>query len=523
MDLSGTETVFTMVLATRLKAWSGVSDLIIGDAKRSRLEECKIPITPCPDGSIPWIIGLLIMKKKGKRKLNKRKQRVLARHLEAINLYAAGIDVGSEAHYVAVPEGLDDEPVRHFGCFTADLDRLADWLVRIGIQTVVMESTGVYWIPLFEVLEERGLEVLLVNARHVKNVSGRKTDVLDCQWLQQLHTFGLLSGAFRPPEHVCALRSYMRQRQTLTGNCASHIQHMQKALRLMNLLLDNVVSDVAGMTGLRIIRAIVAGERDGTRLAAYRDGRCKRSEEEIAQSLQGHYRDEHVFSLTQALELFDIYQDKITACDQMIERQLNQFEDQADEADYEPNPSNRKYRNGLNFDVSRSLFRMTGIDLTRIDGICEMTTLKVLSETGIDMSPWKSSKQFCSWLALSPGSKISGGKVLSSKTVSSANRAAAAFRMAAYTLSNSKSALGAYYRRMRSKLGAPKAITATAHKLARLFYSMLKNGTEYVDQGQDYYDKQYKERTLRNLRKRAASLGYTLTETTDDLPIPSMS
>ncbi len=420
-------------------------------------------------------------------KKQRKSKSLIAKHLQAVNLYAAGIDVGSEHHFVAVPEALDEESVQNFGCFTGDLNRLADWLIRIGIQTVVMESTGVYWIPLYEVLEERGLEVLLVNAKHVKNVPGRKTDVLDCQWLQQLHTFGLLKGAFRPPEEICALRSMMRQRDKLTETNASNIQHLQKALRLMNLLLDNVVSDVAGVTGLRIIRAIVAGERDGKTLAAYRDGRCKRSEKEIAQSLEGHYREEHVFALTQALELFDFYLEKISECDQMIERQLDRFECKADSgADIKS--VIRGDRRGLNFQAGQSLYRMTGVDLTRLDGISEMTALKVLSETGIDMSPWKTEKHFCSWMTLSPGSRKSGVKVLSSKTVPSANRAAAALRMAAYTLSNSKSALGAYYRRMRSRLGAPKAITATAHKLARLIYRMLKYGTEYVDQGQDYYE-----------------------------------
>jgi len=215
---------------------------------------------------------------------------------------------------VAVPEGLDDQTVRSFACFTADLNQMADWLVRIGIQTVVMESTGVYWIPVFELLEERGLQVLLVNARHVKNVSGRKSDILDCQWLQQLHTYGLLQGAFRPPEQVCALRAYLRHRETLIRYASSHVQHMQKALRQMNLLLDNVVSDITGQTGMRIIRAIVAGERDAHQLAQHRDFRCKRSVETIAKSLEGHYRDEHLFALSQALELYDIYQEKRRAC-----------------------------------------------------------------------------------------------------------------------------------------------------------------------------------------------------------------
>ena len=452
------------------------------------------------------------MKHKTTKKVTPKRAKVrLGKHLEQINLYAAGIDVGAFNHYVAVPEGLDDQTVRTFACFTADLNQMADWLVRIGIQTVVMESTGVYWIPVFEILEERGLQVLLVNARHVKNVAGRKSDVLDCQWLQQLHTYGLLEGAFRPPEQVCALRAYLRQRETLIRYASSHTQHMQKALRQMNLLLDNVVSDITGKTGMQIIRAILAGERDAHKLAQYRDHRCKRSVETIAKSLEGHYREEHLFALSQAVELYDIYQEKLRACDLAIEQQLDTFDAQADPA-HLPAPAKHRYKRGnaLAFDVRTQLYRITGVDLTRIDGIDETTALKFLAETGTDMSRWKTEKHFASWLGLSPGNKISGGKVLNSKTKPSANRAAAALRMAAFTLSNSKSALGAFYRRQRTRLGAPKAITATAHKLARLIYSMLKHGTEYVDRGQEYYEQQYRERVINNLRRRAAQFGFEL-------------
>ena len=440
----------------------------------------------------------------------------LTKHLEQINLYAAGIDIGSETHFVAVPDGLDDQPVRSFSCFTGDLERMADWLVEIGIQTVVMESTGVYWIPAFEILEERGLEVLLVNARHVKNVTGRKSDVQDCQWMQQLHTYGLLSGAFRPPEQVCALRSYLRHRAGLISSCASHIQHIQKALRQMNLLLDNVVRDITGKTGMTIVRAIIAGEHDPYKLATHRDPRCKNSEEVIAKSLKGHYRDEHLFTLKQAVELYDFYQEKIHICDQAIERQLQAFDGQADPTDLPPPAKNKKQKQGntLAFDVRGQLYRMTGVDLTRIDGIEANTALKVLSEIGTDMSCWQTEKHFSSWLGLSPGNKISGGKVLKSKTKPSANRAAAALRMAAMTLTKSKSALGAYYRRMRTRLGSPKAITATAHKLARLIYSLLKHGAEFTDQGQDYYEQQYRKRAVRNLRKRAQNLGFELVSNT---------
>ncbi len=437
----------------------------------------------------------------------------LTKHLEQINLYAAGIDIGSESHYVAIPEGLDDETVRCFSSNTGDLERLADWLVKIGIQTVAMESTGIYWIPLFETLEERGLEVLLVNARHVKNVSGRKTDVLDCQWIQQLHTYGLLAGAFRPPEQITALRAYMRQRETLIRYASSHIQHMQKALRLMNLLLDNVVTDITGKTGMTIIRAILKGEHDPSILADYRDHRCKKSEQEIAQSLQGHYREEHLFALRQSVELYDTYIAKIQACDEAIEHQLNGFDTQADPAAL--GKGKRRGGNPPNFDVRGELYRMSGVDLTAIDGISDVTALQVLSEIGTDMSRWRTEKHFSSWLGLSPGNKVSGGKILNSKTKPTTNRAAAALRIAALALANSKSALGAYYRRMRARHGAPKAITATAHKLARIIYSMLKYGTEYVDQGQDYYEQRYQDRVMRNLKRRAAQMGFTLIPSPD--------
>ena len=430
----------------------------------------------------------------------------LTQHLEQINLYAAGIDIGSEHHYVAVSEGLDDEPVRNFSCFTGDLEKMADWIVRIGIQTVAMESTGIYWIPAFEILEERGLKVLLVNARHVKNVSGRKTDVLDCQWLQQLHTYGLLEGAFRPEDDIVGFRAYVRQRGTLVRYASSHIQHMQKAMRQMNLLLDNVVTDITEKTGMAIIRAILNGQRNPEQLSDYRDRRCKKSVQEIARSLHGHYRDEHLFALRQSVELYDIYIMKIQACDEAIEQQLKRLEGRRYSTQLTKGKGS-KPANTPAFNVRNELYRMSGVDITRIDGISEITALKVLSETGVDMMRWKSQKHFASWLGLSPGNKVSGGKILNSKTKRTTNRAAAALRMAAFTLSNSKSALGAYYRRMRSRHGSPKAITATAHKLARLIYSMLTNGTEYVDQGQDYYERQYQDRVLKNLKRTAKKWG----------------
>ena len=441
-------------------------------------------------------------------KNNKRSKRI-SKHLEHVNLFAAGIDIGSQSHYVSVPDDLSRAPVREFSCFTADLNRMADWLVEIGIQTVAMESTGVYWIPIYEILEERGLIVLLVNSRHIKNVPGRKTDVLDCQWIQQLHTYGLLEGAFRPDDEIVTLRSYMRQRETLGQQVSDQIRRMQKALRQMNLLLDNVVSDIDGLTGMKIIRAILEGERDPIVLAKYRHGRCQKDEKTIAASLQGHYREEHLFALRQSVELYDIFQSKIVDCDKAIQAQLDKMDTKGNKKDLPPSKKTNN-KNTPKFDVRGELYRITGVDLTRINGLNENSILKILSETGIDISSWPTEKHFCSWLTLCPGNKVTGGKILSGKTTPSANRAAAAFRLAAFGLLNSKSALGAYCRRQRTRLGAPKAITATAHKLARTFYSMLKNGTEYVDQGQDYYEKQYQQRVLHNLKRRASEMGFEL-------------
>jgi transposase len=441
----------------------------------------------------------------------------LPKHLEQINLMAAGIDIGSKSHFVAIPDGCDEVCIKEFNSFTPDLHELANWLTKCKITTVAMESTGVYWIPLYELLESRGFEVLLVDARKVKNVSGRKTDILDCQWIQQLHTYGLLSGAFRPTEDICALRVYMRQRNMLVQQAATHIQHMQKALSQMNLQLHNVISDITGETGMRIIRSIVAGERNPQILSMHRDRRCKNSLEMIEKSLTGNYRDEHVFSLTQALELFDIYQNKISICDNKIENQLSTLDRQFDGAKNQENespPSNnrKKSKNEPLFDLTSHLLRITGIDLTDIPGIGASSALKIIAEIGLDMSRWSSSKQFASWLGLCPGNKVSGGKRLSSKSKRTANYAASTFRMAASTLHHSNSALGAFFRRLKSRLGAPKATTAAAHKLAVIVYDMIKNKTAYKETGQDYYEKQYKERLIRNLNFQAKKLGMTLVE-----------
>jgi transposase len=424
---------------------------------------------------------------------------------------AAGIDIGSAAHFVAVPPDRDDEPVREFPSFTADLEAIAAWLAACGVDTVAMESTGVYWIPLYELLESRGFTVLLVNARHVKNVSGRKSDVLDCQWLQQLLTYGLLRGAFRPAEQVCVLRALWRQRGMLLRSQGRHVQHMHKALTQMNIQLANVIADVVGETGQRILRAIVAGERDARVLAKLKNVRIRASEDEIAKSLQGNWRTEHLFALKQALGAFDFVGTQLAEVDREIEAQLQVL--QLHDGEPAKGKKRGRARNAPKFDLRTQLFRMCGVDLTRIDGIDVTTALAVISETGTDMSRFPSDKHFASWMGLCPGTKITGGKSISGRTRQCANRAAQALRLAASALRSSQSALGAYFRRLCARMDKPKAVTAAAHKLARLIYTMLTKGEEYTDQGQDYYEKQHRERVLRNLAQRAEKMGMRLVAT----------
>ena len=403
----------------------------------------------------------------------------------------------------------DDEPVREFRSFTADLERLADWLDACGIDVVAMESTGVYWIPLFELLERRGFTVLLVNARHVKNVSGRKSDVLDCQWLQQLMSFGLLRGAFRPADEVCVLRALTRQRAMILRAQARHVQHMHKALTQMNIQLANVISDVVGETGQKILRAINAGERDGAKLAALKNSRIHASHAEIAASLQGNWRAEHLFALKQALDAFDFCGTQLAQCDAEIDLQLMRLH--AHDGEPAKGKKRGRPRNApKSLDLRKQLFQMCGVDLTRIDGVDVTTALVVLSETGTDMSRFPSDKHFASWLGLCPGTKITGGKVMSGRTARCANRAAQALRMAAAALRTSQSALGAYYRRLCSRMDKGKAVTAAAHKLARLIYAMLTKGEEYTDAGQDYFEERYRQRVLRNLAERAKKLGMQI-------------
>jgi transposase len=451
---------------------------------------------------------------KNNRRRRSGKPRVSPSLLERINPNAAGIDCGSAEHYVSVPPHRDPEPVQSFSTFTADLIRLADWLVACRITSVAMEATGVYWIPIFEILEARGMQVLLVNARHLKNVAGRKTDVSDCEWIRELHTVGLLRGSFRPTAGITTLRAFIRHRQTLIETAGTCIQRMQKALVQMNLQLPLVVSDITGVTGLAILRDIVAGKRDPQQLAEHRDHRCRSSKAEIAAALTGHYKPEYVFVLQQNLELFDAVQDKITACDHAIDAHVQTLTATL-APPATPIPAARSTRkprdNEPHFEIRTPLYQLTGgVDLTQIDGFSPYNAIKLISEIGIDMSRWPTEKHFTSWLTLAPNNKISGGRLLSSSTVSSANRAAAILRMTVMSLSRTPTALGAFYRRLAARIGKPQALTATARKLAALVYRVLKGDLVYNDLGAAGYNAQQQARTLRSLRKKAAALGFDL-------------
>ena len=452
---------------------------------------------------------------KFKRHRSPGKPRVSPTPLERINPQVAGIDCGSAEHYVAVQPDRDPTPVRAFSTFTHGLLALADWLTACGVTSVAMEATGVYWIPVYEILEARGFAVLLVNARHFQNVAGRKSDVTDCEWLRDLHSVGLLRGSFRPTAGVVMLRTYMRHRQTLVETASTFILRMQQALVLMNLQLPLVVSDITGATGLRILRAILAGQRDPAQLAQHRDPRCHATAAEIVAALTGSYRADHLFVLQQNLESFEACQAQIGHCDTMIENHLQTLTAPVP-APGAPLPAARTRRktpknNDLAFDVRTPLFHLTGgIDLTQIDGIGPQTALKLIAEIGTDMMRWPTEKHFTSWLTLAPRNKITGGRVISSRTQPSANRAAATLRMAAMSLGRTQTALGAFYRRMATRLDKPQAITATARKLAILVYRALKGELVYRDRGAATYDAEQRSCVLRRLRQRAATFGFEL-------------
>jgi transposase len=460
---------------------------------------------------------------KSDKKLNRQQRKELVRRLwssspglDVVHRNAAGIDVGNEEHYVAIAATQDEVPVQRFACFTAELIRMAVWLKGRGVQTVAMQSTGVYWIPLYDILEEQGIEVYLVNARDTKNLPGRKTDVQESQWLLKLHTYGLLRNSFRPTSEIRVLRAYWRQRDQHVKTASQCVQRMQKALTQMNLQLANVISDLSGKTGLQILRAIVNGERDPAKLADFRDPRIKASREDIIGSLRGNWRAELLFQVKQELARYDFCQLQIAECDRELEQQLQSLpelragEEKSGTKETQRPPKKRKRGKDGNvprFDLQHELQRISGVDLTRIDGIDVMTGQTVISEVGLDMSRWPSEDHFASWLGLCPSNELSGGRILKKRTRKVVNRAATAFRMAASTLRTSQSYLGAKFRRLRSRLGPPKAITAMARALAILFYRMLKFGQDYLDRGTEFYEQRQRDQQLQYLQKKAAQLG----------------
>src|SRR6266446_2780709 len=436
--------------------------------------------------------------------------------LDVIHRNAAGIDIGNESHYVAVPPSRDSQPVRCYGCTTGELKAMADWLKQCGIQTVAMQSTGVYWVAVYDILEQVGLEVYLVNARDTKNLPGRKSDVQESQWLMKLHTYGLLRNSFRPSQEIRTMRTYWRQRNDLVQSAGRHILRIQKALTQMSLQLANVLSDLSGMTGQAIIKAILAGERDPHKLAAFRDCRVKASEEEIARSLEGNWQEDLLFVLKQEQAGYEFCQKQMAECDRQIEQYLQQREDRSRGASLPEEKRKERFKkkkgNKPQFDLRAELFRISGTDLTRIDGIDVMTAMTILSEAGWDMSKWKTEHHFVSWLRLCPDNKISGDKIIGKGRLPTNNRATSALRMAASTLRLSNTYLGAQFRRLRTRLGAPIAIKAMAAKLARLVYRVLRYGMQFVDKGAEFYEAQHRTLQINYLKWRAAKMGLQIIE-----------
>jgi transposase len=434
--------------------------------------------------------------------------------LQVVHPKAAGIDVGNEEHWVAVPPDLDPEPVQSFGCFTQDLQEMANWLVRCGIETVAMQSTGVYWIALYDILAERGIRVFVVNASDTKNLPGRKTDIQECQWLLKLHAYGMLRNSFRPEEEILVMRTYWRQRQQHIGDASRCIQHMQKALTQMNVQLANAISDISGTTGQAILNAIVAGERDPMVLAKLRDPRIKASEATVAKSLQGNWRPELLFVLQQEMESYQTFQTKVAECDRQLQRHYETMEAKADPKQLPPVAHDKRAHGNVpaGFDLREELYRATGVDLTAIDGLNVLTVQTLIAEVGSDMSRFATEAHFVSFLGLRPNNKISGGKVVGREKRKTKNRAGLALRFAAGTLLKSDTYLGAQYRRLRTKLGAPKARKAMANKLARIAYRMLKYREKYVDKGKEFYEQKYRQLQIRMLTKKATELGLQLVQ-----------
>jgi transposase len=434
--------------------------------------------------------------------------------LACVHPNAAGLDIGSAEIVVAVPADRDPQPVRVFSTFTPDLHALVAWLVACGIDTVAMESTGVFWIPIYELLEQAGITPFLVNARHVKTVPGRKTDWNDAQWLQKLHALGLLQASFRPDAEIRTLRTLVRYRAELIERRAPHINHMIQAFKHMNIQLNLVLTDITGVTGLAILRAIVGGERDPQSLAQFRQPGCKHSQAEIVKALTGTWDDAQLFVLQQALDLFDYYTLKIAECDTKLEQQYqameSRWEENAPLPDLPPAKPDSKSKNGLNFNARAQIARVIGVDLVAVMGLSAVTVQTIISEIGTDMERFPTVKHFCSWLGLAPHNDISGGRVLRSRTMKVRNRANQAFRQAAQSVAQSHSSLGGYYRAMRARLGPKQAIVATAHKIARIVYHLLKTGEPYQEESGEEYERKRQERELKHLARRAQKLGYTL-------------
>jgi len=443
------------------------------------------------------------MRKNNQQKINKTV-------FDLINPDCAGIDIGSKVHYVCVPQDRSSEPIQKFECFTEDLAKMVKWLKECRIKSVAMESTGVYWIPVYQALEVAGFEVHLVNAKHVKNVPGRKkTDVEDCRWIQKLHSCGLITGSFRPTDQICVLRSLVRQRKRLTECASTHVLRMQKALTEMNIQLHNVISDITGTSGTAIIRAILAEERDPIVLSKLVHYSLIKKQDIIAKSLCGDYRKEHLYILKQEFELYEFYQQKIAELDQEIDQHYKEL-DKKDCNDKRALGPESKRSSAPKINIRQNLYEVIGVDLTKIPGLNELTMQTIISEVGVDMNKWETEQHFSSWLGLSPMNKITGEKVFKSRTNKVKNRASIAFRIAAQSVSRTQTALGAFFRRIKARAGAPKAITATARKIACLFYRLLKYGEDYVEQGIERYEQKYKDNLVKNMEKLAKQLGYSV-------------
>lgn len=435
--------------------------------------------------------------------------------MSRIHAHAAGVDIGAIEIVACVPGEENTQVVKAFGNYTVDLQALAQWMKDHHIQTVAMESTGVYWIPLFEELERQGFECLLISSRSLRRVAGRKSDITDAQWIQTLHTYGLLEGSFRPQGDLVALRTLLRHRSQLVEHRSPHIQHMQKALLQMNVQLSQAVTDVTGMTGQKIIRAILAGERDPQTLAAMREPGCKKSEEEIGKALTGTWREEHLFVLKQSVSLYDFYTQQIQFCDEEMERLYGLTRPDWETGEVEPFTRRKKNSHSKNLphhpeEIRKHLKRISGVDLSMVDGFGVSLAQTVIMEVGTDMSKFPDEKHFCSWLGLAPKHEISGGKVLKNKTLKTKNRAGQAFRMAAQSVKQAECAFGVFYRRLRARLGPAQATVATAHAIARVVYQMLKYKVEYEPLKVNEYQRQYEAQQIKYLKKRAAKFGFQL-------------